>query len=106
MLYRYIQLNYGTINSELQEASGKGDANGYHIVMYLPSSPDANFGLAFTNNSGQFVHSEIAHEIFPGQNTHIILSKTIQSSLSPPYSNCSESQDVPWLQYSVFNRGR
>jgi len=93
----YVQLNYGTNKSELQKTSRKGYDFGYRIVLYLPPSPNAYFGLAVTDNSARFVHADIAHEIFPGQNTHIILSKTIQSSLGPPYSNCSESQDYRQL---------
>jgi hypothetical protein len=93
----YVQLNYGIIKSELQKTSRKGYGYGYRIALYLSLSSNAYFGLAVTDNSARFVHADIAHEIFPGQNTHMILSKTIQSSLGPPYSNCSESQDYRQL---------
>jgi hypothetical protein len=93
----YVQLNYGTDISELEKAIRRGYGYGYIIVLYLPPSRNAYFGLAVTNNSAQFIHADIAHEIFPGQNSHLILSKTIQSSLGPPYSNCNESQDYRQL---------
>ncbi len=84
-----IQFNYGTNTSELKKAFTEGDAYRYIITLYKHS--DTSFKLAFTVNSAQVVQEEVRETIYPGQETIIDLSKTVQTVLGPPHSNCNQS---------------
>jgi len=85
------QLNYGTNFTELQKAKGAGYQYGYLLILYQPKHSYLN--LAFTDNSARVVSEEVREYVYPGQETDVVLSKTVQTALSIPYSNCDESKD-------------
>jgi len=64
---------------------------GYQIYLYTHN--DARLVLAVTDNSARVVEEEVEEDIFPGQDTQYVLSKTVQIALGPPYSNCNQSSD-------------
>jgi len=88
-----VQLNYGTNRTELQKVSGMGWKYGYRLTMYQPWQPDNNFYVAFTDNRARVVQEEAREYVYAGQQTEIVLSKTMQTALGAPYSNCNESTD-------------
>jgi hypothetical protein len=88
-----VQLNYGTNRTELQKVTGMGWKYGYRLTMYQPWQPDNNFYVAFTDNSARVVHEEAIEYVFAGQETEIVLSKTVQTSLGSSYSKCNESTE-------------
>jgi len=87
-----VQLNYGTNVTELQ--SNEGSKYGYRLTLYKHNYVhEPSFKLAITENSVRVVSEEVRENLFPGQETQYILSKTVQTSLGPPYSNCNQSAD-------------
>ncbi len=89
--YNAVQLNHGLNKTELQQAKGEGWEYGYRLVLYLP--PWSLIFFAVTDNSVQVVSQEMKHWIYPGLEASINLAKTVQNSLGPPYSSCTESLD-------------
>jgi len=94
-LYGYqsncLQLNYGTNKTGLIKAEGERLENGYRLSLYYP--PDSEIYFAASNNSARVVKTEVREKVYPGQLTDIVLSKSIQTVLGPPYSQCNETQD-------------
>jgi len=88
-----VQLNYGTNTTELQKVTGMGWEYGYRLTMYQPWQPDNNFYVAFTDNSARVVQEEAREYVYSGQETEIVLSKTVQTALGAPHSKCNESTD-------------
>ena len=85
-----VQLNYNLNKSELYQVYGVANLKGYSILFYQPVDPWITF--AVTDNSDRVVFEEVNEIVYPGQDTHIALAKTVQTSLGPPYSSCNESQ--------------
>jgi len=79
-----VQLNYGTNVSEIQSKEGSG--YGYYLTLFQPKNTFLN--LAITDNSSRVVLNEVREPVYPGQETQVVLSKTVQTALSLPYSNC------------------
>ncbi len=86
-----VQLNYGTDVTELQKATGEGHTHGYSLVVYQPTNTSARLNLI--DNSARVVYREVKEYVYAGQQTEYILSKIVQTSLGPPYSNCNESTE-------------
>jgi len=86
-----IQLNYGTNVTELVKSSEAGYIFGYTIYVYVPL--DNSLPFAITDNSAKVVHENIYRDIFHGQLTEIALSKTVQTALAQPHSDCNEDKD-------------
>jgi len=84
-----VQLNYGTNVTEFQTKEGL--TYGYRLTLY--KHENACLILAITNNSARVILEELRENVFPGQETSLVLSKTVQTSLGPPYSNCNQSTD-------------
>ncbi len=85
-----VQSNYGTNVTELQ--SDEGSEYGYFLTLYQHNYPhELSFKLAITDNSAKVVSEEVREHLFPGQETQVVLSKTMQTALGPPYSNCNQS---------------
>jgi len=89
--FNCLQLNYGTNKTGLIKAEGEGLENGYRLSLYYP--PDSEIYFAASNNSARVVETEVREYVYPGQLTDIVLSKSIQTVLGPPYSQCNETQD-------------
>jgi hypothetical protein len=86
-----VQLNHGTNATELQKATGEGFRYGYNFTFYQPSS--SYIERTVTDNKAQVVRKEIREYVYPGLVTYLVLSKTVQTALGPPHSNCNESTD-------------
>jgi len=86
-----LQINHGTSLTELAKATGEGERYGYTIYAYVHSSKPFMYGI--TDNSAKIVHENIYQDIHPGQLMEIALSKTNQTALAQPYSNCNETKD-------------
>jgi len=86
-----LQLNYGTNKTGLIKAGGEGLNYGYRLLLYYP--PDSEIYFAASNNSARLVTTEVREKVYSGQITDIVLSKSIQTVLGPPYSKCNEKQD-------------
>ncbi len=81
-----FQLNHGTNLAELIKVDSHV---AYTFVFYNPSWYPIRF--AVNHNSDQVVLAEIRERVIPGRLTHIVLSKTVQTSLGPPHSQCNET---------------
>jgi len=86
-----VQLNYGTNVTELQTATGAGSRYGFRLIVYQPD--DTYPELAITDNRARVVSKELKEYVYPGLVTNFVLSKTVQTALGPPHSNCNESTD-------------
>ncbi len=86
-----IQLNTGTNNLELFKAIGESYKYGYRIFVYNHFESEIEF--SFTNNGYTISYFDIIEKLYPGQETSIILSKTNQIALGPPYSQCFDKKD-------------
>lgn len=84
-----VQLNYNTVNTELQKAVGEGPEYGYSFLIYHQFGTQIK--LAVINNNARVAVEECKEEIYPGRYTEIALTKTVQAALGPPYSSCNES---------------
>jgi len=82
-----VQLNSGINVTEKQ--SKEGYDYGYYLTLFQPKNTDLN--LAITDNSARVVSEEVREYVYPGEETDVVLSKTVQTALSLPYSNCDES---------------
>ncbi len=82
-----IQLNSGTNNSELFKAIGTGDIYAYRMLIYNPFESDIRF--AVTDNGDKVAYNDIIEQLYSGEETSIILSKTSQTVLGPPFSQCN-----------------
>ena len=89
--FNCIQINQGKNKTELDKAKGEGWKYGYSVAFYTP--PDSSIIFAVNDNSDQVVEDEIRERVYPGQETQIVLSKTVQNALGPPYSTCNETQE-------------
>jgi len=87
-----VQINYGMDGTEVQ--SDEGLKYGYRLTLYKHNYVhEPSFRLAITDNSARVVSEEVRENLFPGQETQVVLSKTVQTVLGPPYSNCNKSTD-------------
>jgi len=88
-----VQINYSKNNTELQNAysEGTGDKAAYRLELF--KYEHANLSVAFTDNSARVVWEEVSEEVYFGQLTKFVLSKTVQTVLGPPHSNCNQSSD-------------
>jgi len=86
-----VQLNYGKNKTELDIAKVEGGDYRYDFRLYIPH--DSYVTFAVTDNSARVVNEEVRELVFPGQISFIALSKTVQSTLGPPYSKCNETKD-------------
>ena len=86
-----VQLNHGINLTELDISKGEGYRYSYSFYLYIP--PDSYVFFAVTDNSARLVVDEVREEVYPGHLTNIVLSKTVQSALGPPYSTCNETQE-------------
>jgi len=84
-----VQINYGTNVTGFQ--STEGSSYGYRLDLY--KHEEARLYLAITDNGARVASEEVRENLFPGQETQYILSKTVQTSLGLPYSNCNKSTD-------------
>ena len=59
-----------------------------------------------TDNGARVAVDEVREEVIPGQETHIVLSKTNITALGPPYSQCSETEDYMQVTFreDCFNK--
>jgi len=89
-LFNCVQYNYGTENAELQKAVGEGSRYGYFFLLYNPR--DSYFKFALTDNSARVVYDDLRESVYPGKDTDIVLTKTVQTFLGLPYSKCNESR--------------
>jgi len=93
--FNCVQINHGTNLTEFVEvdklniAKGEGDEYGYRIGLYIP--PDAYVSFAVTDNSARVVLNEVREAVYTGQKSFMVLSKTVQNALGPPYSTCNET---------------
>jgi len=85
------QLNYGTNFTELQKAKGAGSRYGYRFIVYQPDG--TNPELAITDNRARVVSKELKEYVYPGLVTNLVVSKTVQTALGPPHSDCNGSTD-------------
>ena len=85
-----VQLNYGKNKTELVKAVGEGWQYSYDITFYTPNS---YILFTATDNSARVVGDEVREVVNSGQETQIALSKTVQTALGPPYSQCNEAED-------------
>jgi len=91
--HKCVQINHGTNVTELAKATGDGDVweYGYIIHVYMP--PKSSFRFEITENSAEVVYGNMRNNIHPGQTAQIALSKTVQTALGKPHSDCSEVED-------------
>jgi len=85
---RGVQLNHVTNLAELIKVDRYVS---YIFVFYNPSWYPIHF--AVNHNSDRVVLGEVRERVIPGRLTHIVLSKTVQTALGPPHSQCNETQD-------------
>jgi len=99
-----VVINHGTNKTELIKAEGEGWQYGYSLFLYTP--PDCSIYFAVTDNSARVVYEEVREAVFPGKSTTIILSKTVQSALGPPHSQCNETQEFRQVtcRWDCFNK--
>ncbi len=90
--YNCVQLNYGKIESELVQAIKEGVNYGYSILFYIPVNVSYLIS-AITDNRAQVILDDVSEKIYPGYETGIVLSKTSQTLLGPPYSDCYDLID-------------
>jgi len=90
--YSCAQINYGKNANELQKTTTDEETYRYNLVMYKHNQY-ARLLLAITDNSAQVAYKEVKENVYSGQETALVLSKTVQTSLGPPYSNCNQSTD-------------
>ncbi len=86
-----VQLNYGANVTELQKANGEGHDYGYKLILYVLKYTSLKFTL--TDNNALVVYKDVKQYVYAGQENEVVLSKTVQTALGPPYSNCNESTD-------------
>jgi len=84
-----VQLNYGTNETELAKLTGEDWVYGYRLYVYMP--PESFLHFDITENNAKVVDDDIHNEIFRGQSTKISLSKTVQTLLGQPHSDCNEA---------------
>jgi len=84
-----LQLNYIGNKSKLAIANGEGKNDGYELVFFCPL--DSYIRFAITDNGARVTNSMANNYAYPGLLTQIILSKTNQTSLGPPYSECNDT---------------
>jgi len=63
----------------------------YYLTLYQPKY--TYLLLAITDNSARVVLDEVSVNVYAGQETDLVLSKTVQTVLGPPYSDCNQSTD-------------
>jgi len=85
-----VQLNSGTNATELQKQTKEG-YYGYYLTLFQPKKTYLN--LAITDNSARVVSEEVREIVYPGEETDVVLSKTVQTALSLPHSNCDDSTE-------------
>jgi len=86
-----VQLNYGTNVTELVKSTGEDWVYGYKLYVYMP--PESFLHFDITENNAKVVDDDIHNEIFGGQLTKITLSKTVQTLLGQPHSDCNEASE-------------
>jgi len=84
-----VQLNYGTNVTELVRSTGEDWEYGYRLYVYMP--PESFLHFDITENNAKVVDDDIHNEIFGGQSTKISLSKTVQTLLGQPHSDCNDA---------------
>jgi len=84
-----IQLNFGTDTETLTKVAGDGLFHGYLVDFFLPLNTTLYFVI--TDNNARVVYGEVNEIVFPGQASYIALSKTNQTALGPPYSDCVDT---------------
>ncbi len=84
-----VQLNYGTNVTELAKSTGEDWVYGYRLYVYMP--PESFLHFVISENNAKVVDDDIHNEIFRGQTTKISLSKTVQTVLGQPHSDCKEA---------------
>jgi hypothetical protein len=82
-----VQLNNRKNFTELQLNEGLA----YFLTLYQPKY--TYLLLAITDNSARVVLDEVILNVYPGYETELVLSKTVQTALGPPYSDCNQSTD-------------
>jgi len=85
------RLDFSKDKSESFKLYGEGELYGYDILFYNYMRSPLQFVI--TEDYERLIYEEIRENIYPGQMTSIILSKTNQSSLGPPYSQCKETKN-------------
>jgi len=86
-----IQVNHAENNQMLANAIGEGKLNGYFFYFYIPFGLSIEFSV--TNNDARVVPDEVREKLNPGHETLISLSKTDQTALGPPYSDCNDTKN-------------
>jgi len=92
--HKCVQINYDTNLNELVKTVGEGDAwlHGYGILVYMP--PKSSFRFSITDNSAKIVFENMYNNyIYLGQKSEIALSRTVQTALGQPHSDCSQVED-------------
>ncbi len=104
-LWKCIQLNTGTDNSELFKTIGEDYRYGYEIRINNNFSDEIK--IAVTVNNVPVAQFDLKETIYPGLRTHFVLSKTIQKALGPPFSECNETVGYSYQNEVVncFNNG-
>jgi len=87
-----IQINHGTSNSEIFDANGEGWMNSLKIVFYN-QLVENSFQFAVTDNSARVEIDDVRELIYSGYETYVVLRKTYQRALGPPYSDCNQTDD-------------
>jgi len=88
-----VQINHGTNVTELKKATGVNDHLNYGFVTLVYIHSESSFRFGITENSAKVVYGNMNNDIYPGQMTEIALSKTVQTALGQPHSDCSEVED-------------
>jgi len=84
-----VQLNYGTNVTELVKSTREDWVFGYMLYVYMPPKSFLHFDI--TENNAKVVDDDIHNEIFGGKSTKITLTKTVQTVLGQPHSDCNEA---------------
>ena len=82
---------HNCVKSESVNLNREGYQNGFSFFLYHP--PDSDIQFAVTENTARLVLEEVREIVHTGQETFIVLSKTNQTALGPPYSQCNETTD-------------
>jgi len=93
-----VQLNHGTNVTELVRSTGEDWEYGYKLDVYLPYD---FFHFDITDNNAKPVDDDVHHEIFGGQSTKISLSKTVQTLLGQPHSDCNQASEYRQVNCEV-----
>ncbi len=90
-----IQFNFGTNKDRLVKFYKNRTRFSFTSHFYYPNDTKLYFGL--TNNSARVVLEDLTEDLFPGHDTYVALSKTEQTALGPPHSQCNDSEGYSQL---------